>query len=339
MTRYSGCLVWGLLMLMSLFVAPWAVALDSTFSADFTLSKQTLPLNESLEVTLTLHYPDNYQIAPGILRDHLLQAPFNLVKETSSPITVEDTYATQTLRYTLEPKKTGRFWVSFFTVSFFPKAGTAGKKVSSVVAGQPIAVVPAAMPRQRLPLADLAPLARQLPVSLDRPSQLLMFAKQEMEPGRNQHHLAAHTFPWHHLAALAILCTLGCGLMVAFSHFRRYKAIGVAARRPLVKAIQRLDALEHSQAVKTRNFEVFFIEVTGTVRQYVEEMTGIPAKEETTQEFLDRVTESQYFSAKERQLLADLLTYADQVKFAKKPSTAADCLMAISYAREVLARK
>jgi hypothetical protein len=328
---------WAVLFLLTLF---WlATAESAPFSADFRISATTLSLNEPLEVTLTLQYPANYQISPGMLRDHLLQAPFTLVNESIPPGALEDSRMTQTLRYSLEPQKTGQFWISFFTVSFYPKSGTPGKTVRLIVAGKPIVVVPVSAPRQPLPYADFAPLMQQLPMSLDRASQLLLFLNQELEPDRNQQIIESHAFPWHMVAVMATLFALACGLVVSVRYFRRSKAIDMAAHRPLKTAIQRLDELDQRSLGLTRDFESFFVELTGVIRQYVEERTGIPAREETTPEFLERTIQSQCFSTQECQLLADLLTYADQVKFANKPSTMADCQMAAAYAREFLERK
>lgn len=60
----------------------------------------------------------------------------------------------------------------------------------------------------------------------------------------------------------------------------------------------------------------FFAQLTGVVRRYIERSTGVRAPEQTTEEFLREVNQTNMFPEAENQRLAAFLESADLVKFA-----------------------
>jgi hypothetical protein len=70
--------------------------------------------------------------------------------------------------------------------------------------------------------------------------------------------------------------------------------------------------------------KLFYVELTGIVRRYIERTTGVHAAEQTTEEFLWEIGGSPAFPADERKRLASFLESADLVKFAAHEPTAAD---------------
>ena len=60
----------------------------------------------------------------------------------------------------------------------------------------------------------------------------------------------------------------------------------------------------------------FYLRLTGIVRQYVEDTTGIRAPEQTTEEFLRDMRSSSVFPADRSARLAEFLEAADLVKYA-----------------------
>jgi len=70
--------------------------------------------------------------------------------------------------------------------------------------------------------------------------------------------------------------------------------------------------------------KLFYVELTGVVRRYIERSTGIQAAEETTEEFLRDMNSSSRFASEDRQRLQQFLESADLVKFAGMQPRATD---------------
>ena len=75
---------------------------------------------------------------------------------------------------------------------------------------------------------------------------------------------------------------------------------------------QRLEQEQLSQ----RDVKLFYVELTGVVRRYIERTTNVRAAEQTTEEFLRAISSGDTFPRDERQRLKSFLESADLVKFA-----------------------
>jgi hypothetical protein len=78
------------------------------------------------------------------------------------------------------------------------------------------------------------------------------------------------------------------------------------------------------QELSQRDVKLFYVELTGVVRRYIERSTGIHAPEQTTEEFLREIGSGAVFSDAERDRLASFLESADLVKFAAHQPAAGD---------------
>jgi len=78
----------------------------------------------------------------------------------------------------------------------------------------------------------------------------------------------------------------------------------------------------------------FYVRLTGIVRQYVEDTTGIRAPEQTTEEFLRDIREGAVFPPDRSVRLADFLESADLVKYGAQVPEAGQIDQAIARARE-----
>lgn len=186
-----------------------------------------------------------------------------------------------------------------------------------------------------LPIAAPLPLSLRPVLELDRSNQLLMLAKEAKEPARNIQVVQQQLFPWHLIAGLAVLLTVGgamAQIAVRLSQYRRR----IVVEPPAAVARKALQELEAQSLPTKGKFEQFYVQLTNIVRRYVEAQYGIKAPEHTTPEFLDLIRTNDKLSSIQRQSLTDLLTYADEVKFAKRSSTPKDCAIALSYAQELL---
>jgi len=101
-----------------------------------------------------------------------------------------------------------------------------------------------------------------------------------------------------------------------------------AAQPERVLSPQELAYLELQQIIEAelseRDVKVFYVELTGVVRRYIERTTGIHAPEQTTEEFLREIGAGDVFSQDDRERLGSFLEAADLVKFAAHEPTAHD---------------
>lgn len=86
---------------------------------------------------------------------------------------------------------------------------------------------------------------------------------------------------------------------------------------PYVKAIRSLDEIKGNKLWQAGNEKEYYTRLTDTVRQYLDDQFAIPAMEQTTGETMRSLEGCREVEAKEREKVADMLTTADYVKFAK----------------------
>ena len=65
-----------------------------------------------------------------------------------------------------------------------------------------------------------------------------------------------------------------------------------------------------------QDVKLFYVELTGVVRRYIERTTGVRAPEQTTEEFLYQISREQTFPTEKNRRLKNFLEAADLVKFA-----------------------
>ena len=119
-------------------------------------------------------------------------------------------------------------------------------------------------------------------------------------------------WPW--LVAAVMLVTI---LAISIVWLRRRQA-GVqrepefSPREIASRELQRI----WSEQLHLRDIKLFYTELTGIVRRYIEDTVGVRTPEQTTEEFLREISSGQVFSADERRRLRDFLESSDLVKFA-----------------------
>ena len=130
------------------------------------------------------------------------------------------------------------------------------------------------------------------------------------------------SFPWFLMCAVlltAALVALMARKLVRRKPWEKHKTEHKAIRilTPSEMALAKLEELWASGVHKT-DVRKFYLELTGTVRDFIEKTTGIRAPEQTTEEFL-RAIESKkaIFPTEMRADIAKFLEFSDLVKFAK----------------------
>lgn len=115
---------------------------------------------------------------------------------------------------------------------------------------------------------------------------------------------------------------------------------GLAAKRRIAKqrdaydeAVAKLRELEAAGAPSAEDADRWFVELSNTVREYLEGRYEIRAPELTTEEFLQSVSQSGVLTAAHRELLASFLARCDEVKFAGLRPDSTESLLTLKSAR------
>ncbi len=138
-----------------------------------------------------------------------------------------------------------------------------------------------------------------------------------------------HWEPW--VAGLLIGVTL-LG-MFAFRQWRRQRQL--ARRRSAYEiARDRLERLLAAPRPSASEIDIFYVELSGIIRRYLEDRFELRAPELTTEEFLETVGQSSALSRVHQALLREFLRNADLVKFAGVQPVAEDIKQAIETARQ-----
>jgi len=191
--------------------------------------------------------------------------------------------------YSLEPPRTGTLEIDPITVTFTDKRSGYGQGT------------------QRLETEALAVEVVSL-VDAEAPSldDLQGFAPPMELPRK------IHWWPWI-LFSTSVLFLLAMGML----WLRRRRAHGPlpAELSPREVASLELQRIWQEQ-LHLRDIKLFYTELTGIVRRYIEGTVGVHAPEQTTEEFLHEISNGNVFSADERRRLQDFLESSDLVKFA-----------------------
>lgn len=82
-------------------------------------------------------------------------------------------------------------------------------------------------------------------------------------------------------------------------------------------AIRSLDEIKGNKLWQAGKEKEYYTRLTDTVRQYLDGEFAIPAMEQTSSETMQALVNCKEVEAKERERIAEMLTTADYVKFAK----------------------
>jgi hypothetical protein len=135
------------------------------------------------------------------------------------------------------------------------------------------------------------------------------------------------------LVASGLACLLAILLVAAL---RRPKRRPIEPRRQTAEEIAHAAlALLLAENLPGRGLvKAFYLRLTGIVRQYVEDTTGIRAPEQTTEEFLRDMRSRAVFPPERSARLAEFLEAADLVKYAGQQPEEAQIDLAIARAHE-----
>ncbi|RJP90891.1 MAG: hypothetical protein C4518_08305 [Desulfobacteraceae bacterium] len=256
----------------------------------------TITVADRLELKITALIPSGYEAE---LPDQLpetdeKEVSFSLVEVTApSQELTEDSRISVSRIYVLEPFLSGAYTIPAMTVHFW-KAGEKDKADQSI---------------------DTEP----VPVTVTS-----VLPKTADEKGMNPHDIRPpSSLPpsmavWYWTAGIAaglLLMGLGAFLIIR----KRRNARLVAAEifiPPHESAFLALDQLIAARLIEKGEVKVFYQEISGILRRYIEGRFGIRAPEQTTEEFLDGLRTGSALDIRYQGLLKQFLTHCDLVKFA-----------------------
>ena len=142
-------------------------------------------------------------------------------------------------------------------------------------------------------------------------------------------------FDWrpYGVAAGALLAVgaLGAAFFYFLNRPRRQHVI--PPRPPHEVAVAALNRLRSRRLIEEGRFETYYVELSAIVRSYLEDGFHVRAPEMTTEEFLAAAARDGRLVAAHRRLLAEFLSQADLVKFARHLPTLKDSEAAYDAAR------
>jgi hypothetical protein len=142
-------------------------------------------------------------------------------------------------------------------------------------------------------------------------------------------------FDWrpYGLGAAAVLAVglLGAGLFYVLNRPRRQRLLPPPP--PHEVALTALNKLRTRHLIEEGKSEEYYVQLSAIVRRYLEDRFRLRAPEMTTEEFLTTVPGDGRLAPPHRRLLADFLSQADLVKFARHLPTPQDSEGAYTAAR------
>lgn len=123
--------------------------------------------------------------------------------------------------------------------------------------------------------------------------------------------------PWVWWTAAGVLvAALGAGVAVLL--LKRLREMRIEpVRPPWETAYDRLRELDAAKYPEQGEYETFYVELSGIVREYIEGRFLIHAPEQTTPEFLSEAARSGALTDAHQRRLARFLKHSDRVKFAQ----------------------
>ena len=211
--------------------------------------------------------------------------------EDSAGASSESKEQTRKFRYELEPVHSGIHLIRSVVIEFVDHRDSSEEKDKvATIASDPIEVKVSTMLDDQVP--DLGQLEGMLP-------------PQPLEENQR------YWWVWVVLVAIVLLLT-------AFKFLQRRKSPVATERKrsPEEIASESLAALLAQDLPRQGLFKDFYVRLTGIVRVYIEETTGLRAPEQTTEEFLREMRTRSTFSAERSIQLQEFLEAADMVKYA-----------------------
>jgi len=122
---------------------------------------------------------------------------------------------------------------------------------------------------------------------------------------------------WALWIALGGALLIAAGVAAYVLWFRKREAQAAPPLPPWDVAYRRLQELDQRRLPKAGKFGLYYVELSGILRHYIEDRFQLHAPEQTTPEFLLAAAGSGALSEQHQRILANFLKHCDRVKFAQ----------------------
>lgn len=282
-----------------------------------------LSVGDQVTLDIAVEYPPNTHVNLKEIRDHIVKNQELFPKQLK--LTEEVAFPEEKrLELTFQATHAGHFVLALEEVTFLKD----GKPTTVLLPAFQIHVT---IPEESLTggtPADLLPFDSHPLITLNEKNRQDLLREsdrnlRQVTPGAER---LRRPFPWRLLLAGLALAALGFTFRKGLIRLAKLLSQEILTPAdPKEKALKALQSLEYQKLPKKKLFEKYYTEVTAIVRRFIEEAYGLPAVEQTTEEFLIDASQSSRFTEDTRALLQEFLGYADLVKFAKESPSQSNC--------------
>lgn len=321
----------------------WKKKGEEGFYVVINFSANSITIEESLTVEIILTHPETYTVNQDKLRANLLkfvglsEPPFSLKAEKLEKPSENQLKIT----YTLEPQIAGLKFLSFYDIAFLPKDPEQHHivEIISDIFKVNVTLPPFQEGFQGL-ASPLLSLTERFPISMNaanRKKNLENASRDAMEAKRNVAIMAGKTIPWADSVGIFLFVLL---LLIARmqptqspDRGKKHQKRALQARKRALKSLNELKSLK---LIEKEDFDRYFVQLTDTVRKYIEAKYRLRASTQTTQEFLDAMKSHLAFDDEMQAMLSDFLTSSDWVKFAEHKPNKEECRRAHQTAKKFI---
>lgn len=141
---------------------------------------------------------------------------------------------------------------------------------------------------------------------------------------------------WRALLFAALAAVVA--LLIYFLRRRRRK-LAAPEGKPLLpdeEALLELDRLRDEHLPEAGKIKEYFFRLSAIVRWYLERRFGVPASEQTTEEFLRDMTQKNFLNEDQKKTMKAFMEHSDLVKYAKYLASLAECRKGDEVARRLI---
>ena len=263
-------------------------------------------LSDEPQLTLTI------RSEPGV---RIVKPPFGqamgdfVIRDFHEPVAdIDDGAEVIQQVYTLEPTRAGRLTIAPIAVHFQDERDGRDKQEHTIESEALIVKVSSVLVEDIPFLTDLKPAAA--PIELP----------------------ATYATDWI-WAGVGIFALVVSGIVVGL--IRRGRTVGERKLTPEELAQLELERIVDEKIAES-NVKVFYVELTGVVRRYIERSTGVNAPDLTTEEFLRQIVDDALIADQDQVRLRGFLEAADLVKFAAFEPDTSDIDSSIERAKQFI---
>lgn len=271
------------------------------------VTPRELRLSDLANMDVTVEFPPEVEIKPPAFGEAV--GDF-LIRDYSEKPAAAGEQNVRRFHYQLEPAHAGKHLIRSVSIEFRDKRSDAeGRGQPALVETEPIEVnVTSELGDQTPSLANLEPMQSPRPLA---------------------------RAPWAYWLPAAIGAAVVLAALAWWARRRRRRGPVEPPRRSPEEIAEEALRLLLAENLPARGlFKEFYLRLTGIVRQYIEDTTGLKAPEQTTEEFLRDMRAREVFPPARSLRLAEFLEAADMVKYAGQQPREGQIDDAIARARE-----